>query len=370
MQYYIDIGRKKRNTAGAKAPRDISEICRQRGMHRFRMPMLPTECCKLYQKLWILIVGTYYWWKLEHMVSEGDIVIYQHPMYGNRVAERYIPHIQKRKKVQFIAVIHYLESLRKGIDVVISQNQKTSNLADNILLKYFDVVICHNDYMKQYLISQGFEKEKLVSLNIFDYLNGCGKTQPSKGKDFSIAIAGNLAPGKCAYIYDIFGVDGTKNPGLRVHLYGSNYAEINQCENMIYHGSFSPEDLPEHLEGAFGLVWDGTSAETCIGNTGEYLKYNNPHKTSLYLSSGIPVIVWSKAAIADFVIRNGVGIAVDSLYDVNDRISEISEADYASMCENVDCIGVKLRSGGYFMAALDESLRILRESDYSHHLKS
>ena len=40
------------------------------------------------------------------------------------------------------------------------------------------------------------------------------------------------------------------------------------------------------------------------------------------------------------------------------------------MCENVDCIGVKLRSGGYFMAALDESLRILRESDYSHHLKS
>lgn len=139
---------------------------------------------------------------------------------------------------------------------------------------------------------------------------------------------------------------------------------------MIYHGSFSPEDLPEHLEGAFGLVWDGTSAETCIGNTGEYLKYNNPHKTSLYLSSGIPVIVWSKAAIADFVIRNGVGIAVDSLYDVNDRISEISEADYASMCENVDCIGVKLRSGGYFMAALDESLRILRESDYSHHLKS
>ena len=119
MQYYIDIGRKKRNTAGAKAPRDISEICRQRGMHRFRMPMLPTECCKLYQKLWILIVGTYYWWKLEHMVSEGDIVIYQHPMYGNRVAERYIPHIQKRKKVQFIAVIHDLESLRKGIDGVI-----------------------------------------------------------------------------------------------------------------------------------------------------------------------------------------------------------------------------------------------------------
>ena len=50
------------------------------------------------------------------------------------------------------------------------------------------------------------------------------------------------------------------------------------------------------MEGSFGLVWDGISVETCAGVYGEYLKVNNPHKTSLYLASGIPVIIWKEAA--------------------------------------------------------------------------
>lgn len=63
---------------------------------------------------------------------------------------------------------------------------------------------------------------------------------------------------------------------------------------MIWHGSFKPEESPEHLQG----VWDGDSVDTCAGNTGAYLRYNNPHKTSLYLACGMPVIVWKEAAIA------------------------------------------------------------------------
>lgn len=125
---------------------------------------------------------------------------------------------------------------------------------------------------------------------------------------------------------------------------------------MIWHGSFKPEDLPSELKGDFGLVWDGTSAETCAGNTGEYLKYNNPHKTSLYLASGMPVIVWRQAAIADFVLENGVGIAVDSLYGLDHVIANISDEEYRTMCENVNRIGEKLRSGYYFMNALEKCL--------------
>ncbi len=32
-----------------------------------------------------------------------------------------------------------------------------------------------------------------------------------------------------------------------------------------YFGSFLPDELPAALEGGFGLVWDGDSAETCSG---------------------------------------------------------------------------------------------------------
>ena len=62
------------------------------------------------------------------------------------------------------------------------------------------------------------------------------------------------------------------------------------------------------------------SSETCKGSFGEYLRINNPHKTSLYLASGIPVIIWSKAALAEFIEKNKCGITVDSLYEIADKL--------------------------------------------------
>ena len=34
-------------------------------------------------------------------------------------------------------------------------------------------------------------------------------------------------------------------------------------------------------------MWDGPSPDTCAGVYGAYLRYNNPHKTSLYLAAGL-----------------------------------------------------------------------------------
>ena len=73
---------------------------------------------------------------------------------------------------------------------------------------------------------------------------------------------------------------------------------------------------------------------TCSGNTGEYLKYNNPHKLSLYMASGLPVIVWKKSAIAEFVLSNNVGIAVDSIFEIKDNINKITDEQYADMRKN------------------------------------
>ncbi len=365
MYYYINEERKKRNTAGAKAPRDISEICEKLGMKRFPMPQFPSDKGTVYQKIWLAIVCPFYWMKLWITVKKGDVVLYQHPMYGNRVAAFFIPIIQKRKDCKFIAVIHDLESLRKGIAGVIKRSQKTNEVADNQLLKEFDIIICHNEHMKQYLISQGFDAGKLVCLGVFDYLCDHTDRKTARGKDPSIAIAGNLAPGKCGYIYDILKQQDGENADLTLHLYGEYFDKSKASGNMIYHGSYPPEELPLHLEGDFGLVWDGTSAETCAGNTGEYLKYNDPHKTSLYLAGGMPVIVWDQAAIADFVSENGVGITVASLEGLDRVISDLTDEEYKHMCENVVEIGKKIRSGWYFQTALKKCLQILGDTGSS-----
>lgn len=101
----------------------------------------------------------------------------------------------------------------------------------------------------------------------------------------------------------------------KFYLYGPNYG-LEESDNITYGGVLSPEQVPEVLTKGFGLIWDGNTIETCKGGTGEYLRYNNPHKLSLYLSSGLPVIIWKDAAEAKFVCENGVGYTIDSLREI------------------------------------------------------
>lgn len=357
--YYIEQKRDKRNTAGSKAPEDICLLCAQRGYTKFAIERFPVEYGNIRKKIWRLTVCNNQWKALYKKVQKDDFVIIQHPSYGTRMALKWITRIRKEVGCKFIAVIHDLESLRKGIEGVITNHVKTNQIADNDLLKCFDAVICHNEHMRQYLIAQGFDPEKLVNLEIFDYLSDCKIDQSEKAMSNSIAIAGNLAFGKSSYIYEIY-KDG-HNYGLTTNLYGNNFEKEKATGGMIYHGSFKPEELPAHLEGDFGLVWDGISVETCAGNTGEYLKYNNPHKTSLYLSAGLPVIVWSQAAIADFVKANGVGIVVDNLYEIENITQKLDYSEYEKMRENVQVISKRLREGWYFKTALDRAINLSRE---------
>lgn len=355
---YIDLNREKRNTAGAKAPDDIAMLCKKRGYKRFVVPNLPVEKNKIGKKIWLLTECVSWWKKLEKSVKRGDVVIYQHPMYGKRIAAKMIDRIRKRKSCYFIAIIHDLESLRGGIEGVINHNKITDKFGDTELLMSFDCIICHNQAMKDYMIGIGFEEGKLVNLRIFDYIGNYIRPIRKKADKPTIAIAGNLAIGKCAYIYNICTEEYNKN--LTVNLYGNNFQSSEaRDERLKWKGSFEPSDLPAHLECDFGLVWDGNSIDTCTGNTGNYLRYNNPHKTSLYLSAGIPVIVWKEAAIADFIIKNKVGIVVDNLHELDSVIANIKENEYTDMCKNALHIAERLRNGSYFYEALDYCLAII-----------
>ena len=351
--YYMKYETFKRNTAAFKAPDDIYEICEQQGFHKVSMPEYPLDKGKLYGKLWLLTVGTRAWMKIGKTVPKGSIVFFQHPQSGKRLVLRFVKKY-RNKGVHYIALIHDLESLRGGMQGIVSENKRTNAIGDNEMLKQFDAVICHNERMRQYLIGQGFDEQRLVNLQIFDYLSDIDRMQPDKSERPSICIAGNLAKVKAGYISKLF--DDEHNKNLVVNLYGTRYEPEIERENLIYHGAFPPEELATHLEGDFGLVWDGIEASTCAGNTGEYLKFNNPHKASMYLSAGMPVIVWSQAAIAKFVLDNKVGIAVDNLFSMDDIISSISKEEYRKLADNARNISLQLRKGFYTISAINEAI--------------
>ena len=187
----------------------------------------------------------------------------------------------------------------------------------------------------------------VLFLEIFDYLIPKFQEKTTLTKDRPIIVAGNLAKEKAGYLYVL-----PETPSY--NLYGVGFDKNRALENEAYFGSFLPDELPSALEGGFGLVWDGDSAETCSGVFGEYLRFNNSHKASLYLASGFPLVVWKQSALSRFVLENGCGIAVESLHDLKNTIENLSDADYQELIANAKNIGKKIRDGFYLTSALKQ----------------
>lgn len=170
-----------------------------------------------------------------------------------------------------------------------------------------------------------------------------------------LTIAGNLDVKKSKYIGKL---GNLKN--INIDLFGPNFDEkMSFYRNINYKGSFPSNEIPQMLTSGFGVVWDGDCIKTCKGDTGEYLKYNNPHKLSLYLASGLPVVIWEEAAEAEFVLENGVGIAVKSLCDIERIFSDMSYIDYCIMQNNVQKVAEKLKQGWYTKNALKIAMKKL-----------
>ncbi|MDB8643032.1 galactofuranosyltransferase [Streptococcus australis] len=281
-------------------------------------------------------------------LKSGDQLLIQFPMlHHSFFTTRLVRKIQRRG-VQVYFIIHDLEALRyANLDTVPLKHKIRVHLQESSLLKVADGVIAHNPIMKSVLVEKGIPEHKLVSLEIFDYLIPNYQEKDGLSKDQPIIVAGNLAQEKAGYLYQL-----PARPAY--NLYGVGFDESRALANETYFGSFLPDELPAALEGGFGLVWDGDSAETCSGVFGEYLRYNNSHKASLYLAAGFPLVVWKQSALSHFVLENGCGIAVESLHDLSQAIEELDDKDYQDLLVHAKSIGQEIRNGNYLTNALNK----------------
>ena len=279
-------------------------------------------------------------------LGAGDELVIQFPIIHHTFfISQLIKQAQKRG-AKFYLLIHDIETLRHAAGSEVKFRHKVRNyFQEKKALMSVDGIIVHNDIMKKVLVGQGVPADKMVSLEIFDYLIPNFAEKPNLQKDQPIIVAGNLNPAKSGYLYNL-----PDQPAY--NLYGVGYEESRALKNTSYFGSFMPDDLPAALEGSFGLVWDGDSSETCQGSYGNYLRFNNSHKASLYLASGFPVVVWKESALAHFILEKSCGIAVASLHDLEAALENLTEKEYADLSENARRIGKDLREGYYLRSAL------------------
>ncbi|EHJ52651.1 sugar transferase [Streptococcus macacae] len=274
-------------------------------------------------------------------LKSGDNLLIQFPIINHTIFFSRVLKQLRKKGIKVFVLIHDLESLRFANDKrhLSLKHRLRLWLQEMTVLKNADRIIVHNDKMKAVLIQKKIDAQKLSSLDIFDYLipKYKGGKIATVAKDLPLVIAGNLAAEKSGFLYHL-----PKTP--QFNLYGVGYDDQNTA-NISYKGSFFPDELPFHLSGSFGLVWDGPSADTCTGMFGDYLRFNNSHKASLYLASGLPVIVWSESALADFVKKNHCGISVSSLFELDEKMRQLSEKDYQVLLQGAKKIGQSIRAG-------------------------
>lgn len=286
-------------------------------------------------------------------LNQNDVIILQFPLLWQSLKKQIRMKFLQKRNFKAYLLIHDIESLR---------NKKIRSFSDfkyaiihflqnKIVLERVDGIIAHNDKMKSELVKMGINKEKIVPLEIFDYLIPNFNEDKNYDKD-KILLAGNFDIRKTRYAREL-----PEKPEFEI--YGINFESEHLPNNVHYKGAFTPDELPNQLQGGFGLVWDGDSAHTCSGMYGEYLKINNPHKASLYLASGFPIIVWSQSALADFVRNNNCGILVNSLFEIEETLKSISEGEYQELIKNSKRIGRKIRQGHYLKTALEKCEREL-----------
>ena len=354
MKYFVvegDTSNGKFN-ATSKAREDAEKILTKMSFKPFEIKTLnrikESKLLKIFQ-----YIGYYknflIWKSTIKKLKENDIVIIQYPLINTILFFKKILILLNKKKVKSIALIHDLDSLR--LTEVGGFRKKRSDYEDQEVLKLFTNIISHNEKMTEILTKFNVERKNIVELSLFDYITDGKIDMKNRGCEKPIIIAGNLSSFKARFLKDLY-----KLKGVNFNLYGKGL-DIEISSNIKYKGSYLPSELCKNLCGSFGLVWDGNSIDELEGSFGAYMKYNNPHKLSLYLASKLPVIVSKESALSRFVLENGVGIAVESLKDLEKEIKKIDENKYAAMMKNVNKISNKIRNGIYLEKAINTIIK-------------
>lgn len=334
---YFSKSYKDKGSAGNKAKTDIEAIMEAKGYRNVGLKQHISS-----NKVTSFLVTLASVLKIPFSLRKGDVLIVQYPL---KKYFSFVCNVAHWRGCKVVTIIHDLGSFRR---------KKLTPKEEIKRLDHSDCIIAHNESMKQWLLDHN-SKAHIISLQVFDYLSsGKAMEQDPFSKPYVVLYAGALSEKKNSFLYKL----GNYISNYRFSLYGGgfNVEMVKDHSEIFNYNGFVPSDqLITSAQGHFGLVWDGDSITENSGLLGEYLKYNNPHKTSLYIRCHLPIIIWGKAALAPFVEENKIGICVDSLEDLDRMLISISEEEYLEMRRNVISISEKMAKGWFILNAINQA---------------
>lgn len=273
-------------------------------------------------------------------------VVFLFPLYAN-LPRLLVKWLRRKRTVELICMIADINGLKDGNDQLL---RKEINF-----LKRFRYFVVHNDNMKEWVRSTISPNAVISEIEFFDFI-----TQPvNDGRSLSndIVFAGNLA--KSTFLEKLNRIVEI-GPSIHFNLYGPGKTEpMLSQKNVHWAGMEKPYQLPQKLEGSFGLLWDGDDADQPGGSLGNYMHYISHHKLSLYILSKLPIIAPAMAGSAALIEKYKIGILVNSLKEVEAKISNLPIEEYRQMQNNMIPLAEKISQGECLSHALDEILKRL-----------
>lgn len=275
------------------------------------------------------------------LMRKGDTIVLQYPL---KKYFSFVCHVAHLKGANPICIIHDLGAFRRKKLTVKQEMKRLLNC---------DYIIASNKVMALWLKKQGLKKP-LGDLGLFDYLSKGGDVAEDAGSGDGkrkVVFAGGLSMKKTAFIVKLSECSLTS---WLLDVYGNkdDLQGVQENSQISFKGFIPSEEFVNHVKADFGLAWDGNSIDTCSGNFGEYLRWNSPHKVSFYLRSGLPVIIWREAAVASLIEQFGVGITINSLEELNQKLASLSDEQLLSMKVNAKNLAKKLNEGYFLKQAL------------------
>lgn len=282
------------------------------------------------------------------VIKRNSVVIYIDRV-DQTLSRMMVYWVLKKKNAQVIPLIEDIDVLRTITDRKIIENEI-------LRLKFSKVIISQNyvmsDYIKMYL-----KKCNTVNLEILDFISEKikNRTNVHKGNKWVITYGGNLSYSQSGFIYNLPQYDN-----IKFYVYGVNVNEDLLPEYIAYRGFFEANECVNKLDGDWGLVWNGETLYIDENNLkSQYYNYVCPHKLSMYLLCGMPVIVYENSAMAKYVKNHDCGIVIKNIEQIPEIINQISNERYISILENVYKVANELSKGLNLERAIIEAERII-----------
>jgi len=332
---YLSRNYKNIHSAGGKAKTDVEVILQEAGYTNlgFKQTRYKNKLLDFYLNLAGILKA------VVCMPGKG-LLFLQYPV---KKYYSFICCIAHLKKTKVVTLVHDLGTFRR---------RKLTAIKEMKRLNQADYIIALNDKMAVWLKENGY-KGGTGTLDIWDYLSADrnGTVSKEDNEKYVVNYAGALNKRKNEFLYNL----DILVQSYSFHLYGNGYQPTENQKNapfFNYKGFVVSDEFIQSIRGDFGLVWDGDSVDTCSGDFGVYLQYNNPHKVSLYIRAHLPVIIWRKAAMATFIEKNRVGFVIDSLGEIDGILASLSQDDYNRMKERVIQLSRQLEAGYYLKKAV------------------